>query len=86
MKSKPKKSFKLNLKALFALPDKAAKPLRFVKKKLQFGNNRSKALNKTPRTWKQNFQRCQLVQNGKKVTVFLPARICKTLKFATKAS
>ncbi len=83
---KAKHSLKLSLKGLAALGSKTPNLLRLVNKRPQFGHHRSKALNATPRTWKQNFQRCQVFAHGKKLTVFLPVRLCKTLKSATKDS
>ena len=46
-----------------------------------FGNNRSKALNITKRTWKLNLQKYTKIDSqGKEIVVYLTAREIRTLK------
>ncbi len=57
------------------------KKFKDTKKKIMFGNNRSKALNITKRTWKLNLQKYTKIDSqGKEIVVYLTAREIRTLK------
>ena len=79
-------TLKLTPAALVKLSKIRSAGMVVLKRRLQFGHNRSKALNATPRTWKQNLQKCTIIENQHRVTIVLPVRLAKTLKFARKAA
>ena len=54
------------------------------KKRIQFGNNRSHALNATKRQWNSNVQKAKVMKNGKLVTVKADARSIRTMRKQTK--
>lgn len=57
------------------------KKLSLTTKKITFGNNRSKALNATRRTWKLNLQKYRFLdQDQKTQTVYLTVREIRTLR------